>query len=106
MYYNRKTNEMSSTPPWGTSYISKKLKKAKYGDWQEVGDSFVPPTPEPTIEEKQKALTEKYEADKAEYLNQLMDALAHDDTDVITEIKADIEKLDTKYAEDYKALEV
>lgn len=106
MYYNSITNEMTSTPPWGSSYVSDKLKQTKYGDWQEVEDSFTPPVPEPTVEEKQEALTAQYEADKAEYLQQLMDALAHDDTEAIQEIKADIEQLDIQYTEDYKALEV
>ena len=106
MYYNSITNEMTSTPPWGSSYVSDKLKQTKYGDWQEVEDSFTPPDPEPTLEEQQEALTAQYEVDKAEYIQQLMDALAHDDNDTIVEIKADIEALDKKYAEDYEALEV
>ena len=106
MYYNSITNEMTSTPPWGSSYISEKLKQTKYGDWQEVEVSFAPPAPEPTVEEKQEALTAQYEADKAEYLQQLLDALAHDDSDALQEIKADIETLDKKYTEDYSALEV
>lgn len=52
MYYNSKTRQVISVPPWGKSYVSDEVKSQDYADWQEVDDDFIPPTPTLTKEEQ------------------------------------------------------
>ena len=42
MYYNRKTGDLSSVPPWGAAFLLPKIRKARFPDWEEVDDGFVP----------------------------------------------------------------
>ena len=42
MYYNRKTQELSSTPPWGAAFLLESVKRARYPDWEEVSDDYLP----------------------------------------------------------------
>ena len=42
MYYNRKTQELSSTPPWGAAFLLESVKRARYPDWEEVSDDYIP----------------------------------------------------------------
>lgn len=42
MYYNRKTGDLSSVPPWGAAFLLPKIRKARFPDWEEVEDGFVP----------------------------------------------------------------
>lgn len=43
-WYNSTTNELSSTPPWGASYLHPDIQADIYSDWQQVSDDFVPST--------------------------------------------------------------
>lgn len=45
MWYNSKTNELQSMPPWGSGWIHPDIQAEQYGDWQQVDDGFVPPQP-------------------------------------------------------------
>lgn len=42
MYYNRKTQDLGSTPPWGAAFLLESVKRARYPDWEEVADDFIP----------------------------------------------------------------
>ena len=42
MYYNRKTGDLSSVPPWGAAFLLPKIRKVRFPDWEEVDDGFVP----------------------------------------------------------------
>lgn len=71
-------------------------------EWAELH----PPTPYvPTKEERLAALDAQYNADKAELLAAYQTALVYGDTDTMDSLKADLEALDTKYDEDYGAIE-
>lgn len=43
MYYNKKTGELSSTPPWGTAFLLEQVKSVRYPEWSLVDDVFKPP---------------------------------------------------------------
>lgn len=64
-----------------------------------------PEPPEPTVDEKLAALDSQYNADKAELLAAYQTALVYGDTETMDSLKADLEALDTKYDEDYEAIE-
>ncbi len=71
-------------------------------EWAELH----PPTPYvPTKEEKLAALDAQYNADKAELLSAYQTAQVYGDTDTMDSLEADLEALDTKYDEDYEAIE-
>lgn len=42
-YFNPKTNELSTTPPWGSSYLAPEAQVELYGDWEVKEDDFTPP---------------------------------------------------------------
>jgi hypothetical protein len=72
-------------------------------EWKQLHPD--PEPPEPTKEEKLAALDSQYNADKAELLAAYQTALVYGDTDTMDSLKADLEALDTKYDEDYEAIE-
>ena len=74
-----------------------------YEEWKELHPD--PEPPEPTVEEKLAALDSQYNADKAELLAAYQTALVYGDTETMDSLKADLEALDTKYDEDYEAIE-
>jgi hypothetical protein len=87
-----------------------------YEVWDEKPDGYFtleewkalhpdPEPPEPTKEEKLAALDSQYNADKAELLAAYQTALVYGDTETMDSLKADLEALDTKYDEDYEAIE-
>lgn len=84
--------------------------------WEEKPDGYFtieewkalhpdPEPPEPTKEEKLAQLDSQYNADKAELLTAYQTAQVYGDTETMDSLKADLEALDTKYDEDYKAIE-
>ena len=84
--------------------------------WEEKPDGYFtieewkalhpdPEPPEPTKEEKLAQLDSRYNADKAELLTAYQTAQVYGDTETMDSLKADLEALDTKYDEDYKAIE-
>ena len=90
--------------------------KGNFEVWDEKPDGYFtleewkqlhpdPEPPEPTKEEKLAALDSQYNADKAELLAAYQAALIYGDTDTMDSLKADLEALDTKYDEDYEAIE-
>lgn len=72
-------------------------------EWAELHPAPEPPAP--TKEEKLAALDAQYDADKTELLAAYQTALVYGDTDTMNSLKADLEALDTKYDEDYEAIE-
>lgn len=60
MYYNSKTGQLISTPPWGTSYVSEEIKAQHYADWQVVANDFTPPTTDETKKERCLKITAEY----------------------------------------------
>lgn len=42
MYYNRKTGDLSSVPPWGAAFLVPAARRARYAEWEEVSDDFIP----------------------------------------------------------------
>ena len=61
MYYNSKTGQLISTPPWGTSYVSDEIKAQHYADWQVVADDFIPPTAAETKKEQCLKIAAEYQ---------------------------------------------
>lgn len=50
-WYNSKTNELSTIPPWGNGWICFEEIKNRYPDWQQVNDDFIPLINEKSEEE-------------------------------------------------------
>lgn len=42
LWHNRVTNELSSTPPWGNSYLSHDCIDECYCDWEQVSNEYTP----------------------------------------------------------------
>lgn len=69
------------------------------GDYYEVVEVVIP---EPTIEEKRNTLVRQYEADKAEIIKYITEAVAYgDDTD---ELREELLALDEQFDTDMEAL--
>ena len=73
MYYNRKTQELSSTPPWGAAFLLESVKRARYLDWEEVSDDYLPDRQ--TVYEIEEASVNKAEIQLAEALIEIYDIL-------------------------------
>lgn len=61
MWYNSKTNQLQSIPPWGSSWVHPDVQVETYPDWQQVDDNFVPPAPVPTKEQQLVAINSEYQ---------------------------------------------
>jgi hypothetical protein len=59
----------------------------------------------PTTEEKKQAIIAQYESDKAGLQEQLIDAILHDDTELQSEIKAEMTAVDEAFDEAIRELE-
>ena len=73
MYYNRKTQELSSTPPWGAALLLESVKRARYPDWEEVSDDYLPDGQ--ADYESEEASVNKAEIQLAEALVEIYDIL-------------------------------
>lgn len=60
LWYNSKTNELQSNPPWRTGYLHPDIIAQNYSDWQQVSDDFKPSVPEPTKEQRLNAINIEY----------------------------------------------
>jgi hypothetical protein len=47
LFYNSKTKELTTSPPWGNSWINPDIQADLYSDWIQVPDDFIPPAPVP-----------------------------------------------------------
>ena len=63
-----------------------------------------PPAPEPTKEEKLEALDVQYQHDKDSLMQAYLNAMLYGDAEQMETLKADLDALDAKYDEDYKAI--
>lgn len=72
MYYNRKTGDLSSVPPWGDAFLLPKIRKARFPDWEEVDDGFVPKNKKVELSEPE---TSKADIELAEALIEIYSIL-------------------------------
>lgn len=72
MYYNRKTGDLSSVPPWGAAFLLPKIRKARFPDWEEVDDGFVPKNKKVELSESE---TSKADIELAEALIEIYSIL-------------------------------
>lgn len=72
MYYNRKTGALSSVPPWGAAFLVPKIRKARFPDWEEVDDGFVPKNKKVELSEPE---TSKADIELAEALIEIYSIL-------------------------------
>ena len=71
------------------------------GSYYEVCENV---TPEPTTDEKLEALDAQYNADKALLAQEYADAALCDDTELIEDLKAEMQALNEQYDADYRAI--
>ena len=60
MWYNTKTNQLQSNPPY-QGWLHQDEVPILYPEWTQVDDTFIPPTIPPPKEEKLKVLTTNYQ---------------------------------------------
>ena len=60
MWYNTKTNQLQSNPPY-QGWLHPEEVPILYPEWAQVDDTFIPPTVPPSKEEKLKVLTTNYQ---------------------------------------------
>lgn len=87
MWYNKKTNELQSCPPW-TGYLHPDLVKERFPDWQEVPVDFVPPVPAPTKQELYASVNSMYATKEEQILKAISQAQARGDTAAATKLNA------------------
>lgn len=104
IWYNKKTNELSSAAPWGDHYYDPEIRAELFADWQQVADDFIPPTPEPTKAEKMAALDAEYQPQFAELAQFLGVATLDGNQAAITGIKDDYATLKAEYTEKMETL--
>ena len=86
MWYNKNTNELSSTPPWGNAWISSDMQLELYSDWSQVSDDYIP-TIVITTQQKIDALNSEYLPQFEELKSAIQAADALGDTDMVTSLK-------------------
>lgn len=72
-------------------------------EWQEMHPA--PEPPEPPKEEKLAELDAQYESDKKQIYDYYTDAILHNDTELIEELKAEMQELDEQYKADRAEIE-
>jgi hypothetical protein len=103
MWYNNKTNELQSDPPYLGSYMDQDLVIKIYSDWTQVAEDFIPPVPELSPEEKRNnlilALNAEYEGILSDLEKSFVAALMNGDTSTQADIKAEKAAVVTSYQE-------
>lgn len=97
MWYNSKTRELQSTPPWGASYVAQEVIEEIYFDWQSVADDFTLPIINSTKEQKLIALDAEYEIKFTELTKAWSTAGVCDDNVLCDEIKLEYVELKEEY---------
>lgn len=97
MYYNKKTNELTSNAPWGNSFMVDEEKEIRFADWQEVDDKFLPPTVKPSTTEQLSALEAIYQPQFIALAQSLGLATLDGNQAVVDGIKADYADLKAEY---------
>ncbi|GMB00243.1 hypothetical protein [Pelosinus sp. IPA-1] len=97
MWYNSKSSELQSTPPWGASYIAQEVIEELYLDWQQVSDDFIPSMPILTKEQKLVALDAEYESQFTELAKAWATASMCGNNVLSDEIKIEYAKLKEEY---------
>jgi len=104
IWYNKKTNELSSAAPWGDHYYDSEIRAELFADWSQVADDFIPPVPETTKGEKMAALDAEYQPQFMELAQNLGVATLDGNQTAITGIKDDYATLKAEYTEKMEAL--
>lgn len=99
--------------PYGVTLVEPPKEKEGYTrkfdgtEWEYVEIPKEPePEPEPeTKEEKLAELDAQYESDKKQIYDYYVDAILHNDTELIEELKAEMQELDEQYKADRAEIE-
>lgn len=93
MWYNSKTGECQSNPPW-SGYLSAAMQAAMYSDWSQVADDF---TPTIVLSKQQRIMAANQDAlvkiaAKEKYYTAVITSSLYTDsevTSIVSQIKAD-----------------
>jgi hypothetical protein len=96
MWFNKSTNELSSTPPWGNAWISDDIQSELYSDWSQVSDNYVP-TIALTTQQKINALNAEYLPQFAAIKDAIASASAIANTDQVAALQTAYQTLWAEY---------
>jgi hypothetical protein len=77
MWYNSKTNECQSEPPW-SGYLDPSKVSELYADWEQKDDTFVPPSIPLSIDDQAAAIIAKYKPKLDTYKDLILSTIATD----------------------------
>lgn len=106
LWYNEKTRTLQSTNPAG-GWASATYMAKHFPDWTQVSDDFELPVieVEESKEEQLAVLDKEYESSKQELANAYLDAMLHNDDELVEIIKKNLADLDAEYDEAHRAIE-
>ena len=100
MYFNSKTNVLTTVAPWGNTVYADRIKKKRFPDWEEVDDDFKVPEPE-VIPEDDKDERAKSIAEYNEIIKGLSEAinlaLLEGDDNLVAELREEYQEVKTSY---------
>lgn len=101
MYFNNKTNVLTTVAPWGNTVYADRIKKKRFPDWEVVDDNFKIPEPEVTPDESDKDERAKSIAEYNEIIKGLSEAinlaLLEGDDDLVAELREEYQEVKTSY---------
>jgi hypothetical protein len=96
LWHNSSTNELSSTPPWGNSWICDELKQLRYSGWEQVTDDYIPEIVI-TIQQQIDALNTEYLPHFEALKDAIISASATNDTELLNSLKTEYQTLWSEY---------
>ena len=96
-WYNPKTNQLQSNPPWGNSWVHPDIITEQYSDWQQVSANFRLPELEKSSGQRLTELDAEYQPLFSELSQALGLATLAENADLIAELKDDYTVLKTEY---------
>lgn len=99
MWYNTKTNQLQSEPPY-RGWLHPEEVPILYPEWKEVDDTFIPPTTPPSKEEKLNALNVKYQETIENLSKAVGVATLKNNTTQIENLKKTYNEQTTKYKQE------
>lgn len=97
LWYNNKTNELTTMAPWGERWVAAELIEAIYGDWEQVPEDFIPPAPVKTKAQLIAELNAEVESQFKENDVAYLVALRFNNSDLMQELQTEREALTSEY---------